>query len=343
MILTVGTYTHDVFGQNPTGSPGLLRCRLDDDTGALALLDATPCRNPSFVALSPDGRLLAAAEEMKSGGGLHLFAVGEEGALTPLARQPLEGMECCFLEFSPGGNFLTGAHYGSGEAFAWAVTPTDFGARTFSHFDEGTGPVTDRQERAHVHSVRLLPALEAAVVCDLGNDTVSFYRYDREGAMVSHEIPTLSLPAGTGPRHSEFTPDGSRLYITGELSNEVLFFSLEGGAYELRQRISTLPGDFTGFNTAADLHFDGRGHLIASNRGHDSLVTYDLLPDGRLAGPRWVGTGRTPRQFTVAGKWLLCACQDSGEVQAFALGQDGPIGPVSCLAAPGAVCVACHG
>ena len=119
----------------------------------------------------------------------------------------------------------------------------------------------------------------------------------------------------------------------------MLFYALENGAYVLRQRVSTLPEDFTGFNTAADLHFDGRGRLIASNRGHHSLVTYDLAPDGRLENPRWVGTGRTPRQFAVAGKWLLCACQDSGEVQVFDLGEEGPAGPVSRLAAPGAVCV----
>lgn len=340
MIVILGTYTHDVFGQDPTGSPGILRCRLDDATGALTLLDSTPCRNPSFVALSPDGTLLAAAEEMKQGGALHLFSVGEEGALTPLARQPLEGMECCFLEFSPAGNFLTAAHYGSGEAFAWAVSPAGFGERTFSHFDQGTGPVADRQERAHVHSVRLIPSLAAAVVCDLGNDTVSFYRYGEDGSMVPHEIPTLQVPAGVGPRHSEFTPDGRRLYLTGELSNEVLFYTLEAGAYVLRQRISTLPEGFEGFNTAADVHFDGKGHLVASNRGHDSLVTYDLAPDGTLQAPRWVSTGRTPRQFAVAGKWLLCACQDSGEVQVFSLGENGPAGPVSTLAAPGAVCVA---
>ena len=339
MKLFIGTYTHDVFGQHPTGSPGILTARLDEETGALTLTGAAPCRNPSFLALSPRGDRLAAAEEMKRDGALHLFEIGPGGSLRPLARQPLEGMECCFLEFSPAGNFLTAAHYGSGEAFAWAVGPHGFGGRVFSHVDEGCGPVADRQERAHVHSVRLLPALRAAVVCDLGNDTVSFYRYGEDGSMEPHAIPLIHTPGGTGPRHSEFTPDGSRLYVTGELSNEVLFYALENGAYVLRQRVSTLPEDFTGFNTAADLHFDGRGRLIASNRGHHSLVTYDLSPDGRLENPRWVGTGRTPRQFAVAGKWLLCACQDSGEVQVFDLGEEGPAGPVSRLAAPGAVCV----
>ena len=82
------------------------------------------------------------------------------------------------------------------------------------------------------------------------------------------------------------------------------------------QTISTLPADFKGKSTTAEIRIHPEsGHLYVSNRGHDSITNFEIGKDGKLT---FVDTtpsgGHTPRNFNFdpTGKWLLAAHQDSG-------------------------------
>src|SRR5262249_2791270 len=90
--------------------------------------------------------------------------------------------------------------------------------------------------------------------------------------------------------------------------------------------VSTLPDDVKKEvrqkNTTAEVlvHPDG-GHVLVSNRGHDSIAIFEVNADKTAPAGRISGTAdeavRGPRHFNVdrTGRWVVIAGQDSGTVQ----------------------------
>jgi 6-phosphogluconolactonase len=111
------------------------------------------------------------------------------------------------------------------------------------------------------------------------------------------------------------------------------------------QTITTLPGDFHGENTAAEIAVHPDGHfLYASNRGHDSIALVALDSDGRMTLRGHTSSrGKTPRYFALSpdGRWLIATNQASDCIVIFAVnGVDGTLtatGEPVRLAKPGAV------
>jgi 6-phosphogluconolactonase len=88
------------------------------------------------------------------------------------------------------------------------------------------------------------------------------------------------------------------------------------------QTVSTLPAGFRGENTCADVQIAPSGRfLYASNRGHDSIITYRIDQRTGLLNPidHAATQGRTPRNFRLdpTGSWLLVANQDSDSIVTF--------------------------
>ena len=83
----------------------------------------------------------------------------------------------------------------------------------------------------------------------------------------------------------------------------------------------TLPADFSGANTCADIHVSPNGKfLYGSNRGHDSIVSYRIDKKGTLEFIEHTSTGgKTPRNFAIdpTGKFLLAANQNSDSIVVF--------------------------
>lgn len=344
MLLYAGGYTEDISTQEKNGSKGIYILHLDEEEGSLKVIAAdNSVISPSFLCISEDKKLLLAAGERLQDGSLASFEIRENGLLKLTDRVSLSGSACCFVTMPRDRRFAAAVHYGSGEVFSYELDPAGiFGNRAFSHHNTGTGPNPDRQERSHCHSCRLMESKGIMVLCDLGNDTVSFWTYHPDGGMTPEAIPTIHTPPGTGPRHCEFTEDGNLLYITAELSNEVLVYRFADGAYQLQQRITTLPEDYKGTNTAADIHYSQRkDQIYVSNRGNDSVAVYDVAADGslRIAGFSPTG-GKTPRNFAVTEKYLISANQDSGQVIVQKLKEDGIPGEItSVVEIPAVACV----
>jgi 6-phosphogluconolactonase len=88
------------------------------------------------------------------------------------------------------------------------------------------------------------------------------------------------------------------------------------------QTISTLPRDYKGSSTCAEvqIHPDGK-FLYGSNRGHDSLAVFAIDPaKGTLKPIEYVSTeGKTPRGFGIdpTGHYLIAANQDSNTLVVF--------------------------
>ena len=93
------------------------------------------------------------------------------------------------------------------------------------------------------------------------------------------------------------------------------------------QSLSSLPDNFSGENTAAEILVGANGQfLYVSNRGDDSIGLFSINPnDGSLVAVEWVSSGgKTPRNFTIdpTGQWLLAANQGSDNIVLFGINKD---------------------
>ncbi len=326
MFVFVGTYTH-------RGSDGIYVFHMDTATGALDPVGHTVgVVQPSFLALHPDRPLLYAANELPEaagdrGGKASSFAFDpHNGALTALNEQPTHGGLPCHLTVAAQGCLLLVANYADGKITVLPILGDgSLGEAVQVIQHRGAGLRTDRQAGPHAHSITLDPSGQYALAADLGTDQVLVYRVAaEEGCLEAHDPPFACVPPGSGPRHLDFHPAGRFVYVINELGSTITGFHWDSDAGRLDplETVPTLPADFTGDNTCADIHVHPSGRfLYGSNRGHDSLVIYAVdIDTGILEFAGHEPTrGRNPRNFGIdpTGTFLLAANQDTDSVVAF--------------------------
>jgi 6-phosphogluconolactonase len=307
--------------------------RLDPKVGTLSEGGPpTEDVNPSYLALHPTGRFLYAVNEV----GRHIadeasvsaYAIDTaSGSLWFLNRERIRGGAPCYLSLDREARYLLVANYWGG---SMAVLPilADGRIGPVSSFVQHSGGATapGRDPGPHVHSVQLDPENRFALVADLGRDELLVYRFDESrGSLGRHDPPGFKFPAGSGPRHFVFHPDGRHVSVINELLSTVVVLSYdpERGTLSHLQSVSSLPDGFAGANAAAEVAVDRAGrYLYASNRGHDSIAIFEIHVDSRL---RLLGHqpafGRTPRHFAIdsTGAYLVVANQDSDTLVVFAI------------------------
>jgi 6-phosphogluconolactonase len=348
LLVFIGTYT--------TGkSKGIYHYRLNLTSGDLTFAGTTsPVSNPSFLSLSPDERYLYAVNEVDQFGGLKsgsvsAFAVEQKtGALHLLNQQPSLGASPCYVEVDALGRFVLTANYGTGNVSVFPVQRAgSLGKAIDMHQDRGSGPNRERQEGPHAHCIVLDRSNRNAYSCDLGTDRIMIYRFDnRSGKLLPAEPPFVELNAGDGPRHFAVHPTGEYAFVINELHSTVTAFArdkLRGSLTPLKT-LSTLPADFTGANTGADIHVSADGRFVyCSNRGHDSIGIFAFDSQAGLTATGHEGTsGRTPRNFGIdpTGTFLLAANQNSDNVVVFRRDQNtGRLSLVTQVEVPSPVCV----
>jgi 6-phosphogluconolactonase len=329
LLVYVGTYT--------TGkSEGIYLYRLQLSTGELRRVGTTSgVVNPSYLALERSRRYLYAVNEVtefngQQSGALSAFAVDQKsGALRFINQQASRGGAPCYVTVSDTGRFVLVANYVGGNV---AVLPVhadgSLGAAVDVKQDrEASGVNPQRQEAPHAHCVVLDDSNRHAYVCDLGADKIMIYRLDaRSGTLTPSLAPSVAVKPGAGPRHLTFHPRGRYAYVINELDATVTVFSHDQTQGTLRevQTVPTLPADFKGANTSADIHVapDGR-FLYCSNRGHDQIAAFSI--EERTGKLSLIGheptRGKTPRNFAIdpTGTFLLVANQASDSITTFRL------------------------
>ncbi|MBN1937534.1 MAG: lactonase family protein [Anaerolineae bacterium] len=337
VLVYIGTYTHK-------GSAGVYIYRLDTTSGALDIA-APPAAitNPSFLAIAPQKQNLYAVAELgefqeQPGGGVSAFAIAAgSGALTLLNQRRTHGAAPCHLCVDATGRYVLVANYSSGTVSMLPVQADgSLGEATEVIQHKGSGPDPRRQRGPHAHSVTLDPTNRFAFVCDLGIDKVMVYRLDlANGKLMPHTPAWAEANPGAGPRHFAFHPGHPYAYVINELDSTIIAFAYDkaAGALAPLQTISTLPDDFSGANTCADVHVSPCGRfLYGSNRGHDSIAIFSIdQSSGALTAIGHASTGgKTPRNFAIdpTGAFLLAANQDSDNVVVLCIdGETGQLAP----------------
>jgi 6-phosphogluconolactonase len=114
------------------------------------------------------------------------------------------------------------------------------------------------------------------------------------------------------------------VYLINEMASTVTALAWDSAKGTLTefQTISTLPADFPGTSTCAELEVHPNGKFIyGSNRGHDSLAVFAVDPaTGRLTLIEHVPSGgKIPRNFAFdpTAKWILCTNHGSNNAVIF--------------------------
>jgi 6-phosphogluconolactonase len=210
--------------------------------------------------------------------------------------------------------------------------------------------VHPRQQGPHAHCINLDASNRFALCADLGLDKVLIYSFDAKNGSLSpnDKQAFVKVSPGAGPRHFAFHPVLPFAYVINELDSTVTAFrwNSEQGKLTVLQSVSTLPEDFNGKSTTAEIAVspDGR-FLYGSNRGHDSIAVFSInLDTGRLSCfSHHSSGGQTPRNFAIApnGQFLLAANQQSHNVVVFRIDrQTGKLEPTGkTVEIPSPVCV----
>ena len=339
ITLLAGTYNCPPLGEGR----GIYVLEYDTVSGEMALQSVCgDSENPSYLARV--GNTVLAAQETMNRGGIAAYRL-QDGALMRTGTTDLPGGLMCHVEPWPGGKFVSAANYGTGGLVVCAVEDGGVQPPAALLQYEGTGPDLKRQEGPHTHSSRVDPSGKWLAVAELGIDRIMLYRLcPGTGTLTPGATPFVDTPAGMGPRHFAFHPNGKTLYVSAELRSCVLVydFSAENGTLALRQTLSALPDGFSGENLTADIHCAADGQFVyVSNRGNDSIASFRVLEDGTLEAAGWFSCfGSSPRSFRLMKhSIMLIANQNSGNLVSCLLdGRGGCVKKLAETAIPSVVC-----
>ena len=345
------------FGTYTAGkSKGIYVSRFDSTTGKLTTPElAVETRNPSFLALHPNGKYLYSVAEVDStqgrpAGGVAAFAIDDaSGKLTALNQQNSGGTGPCHVSVDATGKCLLVANYGSGSIASFPIHADGSlgeAATTIQH--AGLSVNKDRQAGPHAHFLLPSPDNRFALAGDLGLDKVLIYHLDANTARLTpNEPPFATVPPGAGSRHLAFSRDGKMVFVINEINLTVTTFRYDAVNATLTpiQNISTLPENHpaTANDSCAEIAVSPNGKFVyASNRGHDSITVFSLDPDsGKLTLVENQPTqGKTPRHFTLdpTGRWLIAENQNSDSIVVFSIdpttGKLKPTGQTLALGSP---------
>ena len=346
----IGTYTS---GE----SEGIYQCSFNPKTGELSGLKiAAKKKNPSFLTISPDRKFLYCVNETmnykgKPGGSVSAFSIDPvNNSLQFINDQSSKGGAPCHIITDKTGRFVLTANYMGGNVAVYPVNSDEsIGNPTSIVQHKGSGKNPDRQEAPHAHSVILDSSNKYAFVSDLGIDKIMIYEFNsKTGILTPANIPWVNLQPGAGPRHFTFHPSGEYAYVINELNSTISSFSYESKDGKLTeiQTITTLPVNFEGNNSCADIHISPSGkYLYGSNRGHNSIVWYYIdETSGKLTLIGFESTlVETPRNFTIdpSGTFLLVANQNTNTIVTFRIDtQTGKLNfTENMLSVPSPVCI----
>jgi 6-phosphogluconolactonase (cycloisomerase 2 family) len=203
-------------------------------------------------------------------------------------------------------------------------------------------------DRTHAHMIQADPTGRFVLHVDLGLDQIFVWKFDEnKGVLTPNDPFSVSLPAGDGPRHFHFHPNGRWFYSIQEEGSTIVLFDYDTATGQLksRQTISTLPPGFAGSNFCSEILVSSDGKFVyAGNRLHDSIGIFAVGPNGDLTflEEEWT-RGNYPRSFSFdpTGRFLTCCNQRADNVAIFEVnrtngglkftGHYAPVGNPSCI------------
>jgi 6-phosphogluconolactonase len=317
--LLIGTYTRGK-------SEGIYVYKFNNQTGEASFVSKAAASNPSYLEVSPDEKFVyAVSEGSDDKGSVSAFGFDKsKGTLQYIDKQTSGGDHPCYVAINKTGKWVAVANYSGGSFSTLPVMANGtLGVpNTIQH--TGSSVNKERQDKPHVHSTVFSPDDKYIFVPDLGIDKVMIYAFNAgSGKPEPAATPFAAAPAGTGPRHFTFHPNGKFAYLIEEMGGEVTAYKYNDGKLTVIQRLSSLPAGFTGKKWAADIHVSPDGKfLYASNRTPSNTIAIFKINEksGKVTPVGFEPTkGDVPRNFSIdpSGNFLLVANQETDNVVIF--------------------------
>ncbi|PCK91036.1 3-carboxymuconate cyclase [Pseudomonas viridiflava] len=328
--LLLGSYTQGT-------SEGIYRFGFDSKTGMISPkpLQVIKTENPSWLTVSRDQRYLFVVNENGPGqtdtvGKVSSFSIEPKTfKVAPINQVETKGEEPTHSSLSKDGRYLFVANY--------AVNPDPGGALSVMPVGKNgelsdavqvlpLGPGSkvnpERQASSHVHLAVPTPDGNYVVTADLGADKLFVYRYNADQAkpLQPAKVPTVQLPAGSGPRHVLFSSNGKHAWLVLEMSAQVVVFDYLDGGFKQTQILDMKNKGVDQKNGGGALHASPDGKfLYVTNRGEaNQVVVFRIDPaSGKLEEiQRRTVEGKEPREFSFdpSGRFMLFANQKSNQI-----------------------------
>lgn len=351
VIAYVGTFSSPLKDMLPTqvdlppgNGLGIHHFRVDRKTGEMTPTGVTRSgTSPSCLVVNEAGTRIYSANETDRLGGtkqgtVSAYAIDPaDGNLELLNTVASGGAGPTYVSLHPSGRYLFVANYFGGSVSVLPVLENGWlGKATDIKVDEGEiGPTTSANaptgskafsghDRTHAHMIQSDPSGNFVLHVDLGLDRIYVWAFDVENGMLSPaKQPYVALPAGDGPRHFHFHPNGRWFYSIQEEGSTIVLFDYDSNTGDLspRQTISTLPKGFAGSNFCSEILVSNDGRFVyAGNRLHDSIGIFSVGSNGELkhVADEWT-RGNYPRSFSFGptGDFLYCGNQRADHLSVF--------------------------
>jgi len=345
MFAYVGSFT---TAKREARGDGIHVYRVDPATGAWTHVQHVgDLTNPSYLALSPDQSFLYSVHGNEDYA--TAFALdAKTGHAKLLNRAATGGINGVRQAIDRAGKIMVVANYASGTVAVLAIAPD--GSLADQHqlvaLSGEPGPHRTQQTGPLPHDIVFDPSGRFVLVPDKGLDRVFAFRFEAvSGRLTPTEQGSVQTRPGAGPRHLAFHPKLPIVWVLNELDSTTATYSWDTGTGALKpiQVITTLPTDFTGTSTTAEIAVTPDGRFVyCSNRGHDSVAIYAAdATSGLLAPNGWQPTqGAGPRFVCLdpAGRFLYAANEQGDTIVTFrvdaASGELAPTGQVIQNASP---------
>lgn len=270
------------------------------------------------------------------------------------------GKSPCFIARIPGKPLVAVTSYGEGRISVLSTNGSMMGEAVQQIQFRGHGPVltNDAQVHARAHSIRPIPdALGGQgkwmLAADLGSDRIRVLKVTNRARRPLRHCwwRDARTPQGTGPRHMEFNEQAGLLYVIGELSGEIIVYSVNGprlgsatASCLFLEKVSRLfsakaprlkmvqriQAEEVGAGASADIHLHPNGRwLYASHRnGNDGISIFEVaqlsgagepLRCGLLRKIGYSRCGNHPRNFAIApdGRSILVGCKNDKSIESY--------------------------
>jgi len=352
--LYISTYTGNP-GAGGNGE-GIYLCELNLSTGKLAVLrlvapavpaaGTTPSTgSPSTIALDPTRTRLYAGNEYGPPGAVSAYSINRlTGDLTLLNVQPALGSPA-HISVDHGGSYLFSAEYSGSWFEVFPINSSDgklgpavFKTQTLDNVDTSfkTKPATSAPPgsfafsahegpNGHPHQMEADPSNVWVLGSDAAQDRIYVWKLTPGGnqLLTPAAMPFVTTPAGDGPRHFAFHPNGRWVYSIQEEGNTIIFWRFNpatGGLTNVRQ-VSSLPPGFVGTVFTSEIRVSADGRFVYGvNRLSDTICVFRIDEDGTPIQISHASTlGDYPRIITIdpSGRFMVCGNQRADNVTTF--------------------------
>ena len=301
--------------------------QLDAAAGTLRPVE-TVTAGPAVMPLaqSPTGRYLYAAIRSKPYSVMTYRIDASSGKLDPVSTAALpESM--AYISTDRTGRFLFAASYGGDLVSVNPISPLGVvQGETLQIVKTGR----------FAHSIVADPTNRFVYVGNLGAQQMLQFHFDeRTGELKKLGTGSVDAPAGSGPRHSVFSPNGRFLYNVAELDGTVTRYATDRGTGQLtrEESVESAPARFKlekGLTVApttpdtvpriwaADIKITPNGRFLYTSERTSSTITafgVDAVT-GKLSRINDIEVAKQPRGFAIdpTGRWLVTSGEKSREV-----------------------------